>query len=51
MRISKMISPTSFLIKNAQEYYQDWNDSIPIQVDSTRWKIEINDQGQIIEIR
>jgi hypothetical protein len=50
-KTSKMISPTSLLLKSVQEYYRDWNDSIPMQVDSTHWKIEINNKGQIIEVQ
>jgi hypothetical protein len=51
VRTSEMVSPTTFLIKSIQEYYKDWQDSIPMQVDSTHWKIEITNKGQIIEVR
>jgi hypothetical protein len=50
-KTGKMISPTSLIIKSVQEYYRDWNDAIPMQVDSTHWKIEINNTGLIIEVR
>jgi len=50
-RISRMTSPTTFLVKTIQEFYEDWDDSKPSEVDSTQWKIEIDQHGQIVVVR
>lgn len=50
-RTSTMINPTTFIVKNVQEYYAEYDDEKPVEVDSTQWKIEIDPSGRIIEIK
>lgn len=54
IRTSTMISPTTFVVNNIQEFYTNWEDrelKKPIEIDSTQWRIEINELGKIVEIK
>lgn len=53
-RTCTMINATTFVIKSVQEFYTNWEDlelNKSIQVDSTQWRIEIDQSGKIVEIK